>query len=156
MAKITDIMILQQPEQAVLMIERQGDLATFSQLIGKGFQTIGAYLKELGVEPSDIPFVVYPAYEEMTEKNIRMEIGFYTSKPIPAKGEIQSIIVPERKVVVCLHKGSYDDMAKLYNEMADWIKEKGYEHTGTSIEHYYTKPDVPESEHITRIVMPIK
>ncbi len=156
MAKITDIMLLQQPEQYALIIEKQGDISTFSQLIGEGFIKIDTYLKEQKGLPSDIPFVEYPAYEEMTEKSIGMVIGFYTCKPFPTNDDIHSILVPERKVVVCLHKGPYDELAKLYNEMVDWIKDKGYEATGTSIEHYYTGPEIPEAEQVTRVVMPLK
>lgn len=156
MAKITEIMLLQQPEQKALTLQNQGDITTFSQLIGEGFLKIDAYLKELGELPADIPYVEYPAYEQMTDTNIGMVIGFYTSKALPEKGDIKSVIIPERKIVVCLHKGSYDELAVLYNEMAAWIKEKGYEPSGTSVEHYYTGPEVPEAEQVTRIVMPVK
>lgn len=156
MAKITEIMLLKQPQQYALVIERQGEMTTFSQLIAEGFHQIDTYMKELGELPSDIPSVEYPAYNEMTEKNIRMVITFYTSKQLPSKGEIQSITIPERKVVVCLHKGSYEELANLYNEMAEWSKEKGLESTGSSIEHYYTGPEIPEAEQVTRIVMPAK
>jgi effector-binding domain-containing protein len=156
MAKITDIILLQQAEQTALIIENHGDIKTFSQLIGEGFLKINAYLTELGELPADIPFVEYPAYEQMDENNIRMVIGFYTAKPFPGKKEIQSITIPERKIVACLHKGNYNALASLYNEMAAWIKEKGYEPSGTSVEHYYTGPEVPRAEQVTRIVMPLK
>jgi len=156
MTKITEIMLLEQADQTALIIEKQGDMSTFSRLIGEGFLEIDAYLKESGMLPSDIPFVEYPAYEEMTERNIRMVIGFYIPKPLPPKGGIQSALIPGRKIVTCLHKGSYDELASFYNEMAEWIKEKGYSPTGTSIEHYYTGPEIPEPEQVTRIVMPVK
>lgn len=156
MAKITEIILLQQPAQTALTIENQGDMNTFSRLIGEGFAKIDDYLKELGELPADIPFVEYPAYAEMTENSIRMTIGFYTAKALPAQGDIHSVTVPATKIVVCLHKGSYEELARLYNEMAEWIKEKGYEPTGSSVEHYYTGPEVPEAEQVTRIVMPLK
>ena len=156
MAKISEIMLLQQVEQNALIIENQSDIHTFSQLIGDGFRKIGAHLDELGEVTTDIPFAEYPAYEEMTETNIKMKVGFYTSKALPVKENIQSLVIPARKTVVCLHKGTYEELAILYNEMADWIKERGYEPSGTSIEHYYTNPEVPENEHITRVVMPLK
>lgn len=156
MAKLTEIMLLQQAEQTALIIEYKSDIHSFSKLIGEGFCKIGAYIDELGEVTTDIPFAIYPAYEEMTEANIEMAVGFYTAKALPAKEDIQSITIPARKVVVCLHKGNYEELAALYNEMAAWIKEKGYEPSGTSIEHYYTGPEVPESEHITRVVMPLK
>lgn len=156
MAKLTDIMLLQQVEQTALIIEHQADIHSFGPLIGAGFCKIGAYMNELGEVTTDIPFAVYPAYETMTEANIEMAVGLYTSKALPAKEDMQSITIPARKVVVCLHKGTYEELAALYNEMAVWIKEKGYEPSGASIEHYYTGPEVPETEHITRVVMPLK
>lgn len=156
MAKITEIMLLQQKEQTALIIENQADMQTFSNLIGEGFRKIGTYLSELGEVTTDIPFAEYPAYEEMTEDNIKMIIGFYTAKALPAMGEIKSITIPARKVVVCLHKGNYNELASLYNEMAAWISDKGYTPSGISIEHYYTGPEVPEAEQITRVVMPVK
>ncbi len=156
MSKLTDIMLLQQAEQPALVIESKGDIHSFSNLIGKGFMKIGKHLEELGEITTDIPCVEYPAYEEMTKENIKLNITFYTAKPIPGKDDIRSVVIPARKIAVCLHKGTYDEMAQLYNEMAEWIKTKGFEPTGTSIEHYYTGPDVPEADHITRIVMPLK
>jgi len=156
MAKITEIMLLQQTEQTALMIEHQTDLQNFGKLIGEGFMKIGAYLDELGVVTTDIPFAMYPAFEEMTNDHIKMAVGMYTPKALPAGGDIQSVVIPERKIVVCLHKGNYEELATLYNEMMAWIKTKGYEPSGTSIEHYYTGPEVPESEHVTRVVMPVK
>lgn len=40
--------------------------------------------------------------------------------------------------------------------MMRWIKTNGYQGTGTSIEYYYTGPDVPEEEQVTRVEMPLK
>lgn len=156
MAKLTEIMLLEQPEQTALIIERQGSMATFSQLISEGFMKIGAYMNELGELPADVPCVEYPAYEAMTEDNIGMVIGSYTSKTLPGKDDIKSVTIPARKIVVCLHKGDYNELGALYQEIIAWIKEKGYESSGSSIEHYYTGPEVPEAEQITRIVMPLK
>ena len=46
-------------------------------------------------------------------------------------------------------------MATLYNEMMEWIKTNGYKASGTSIEYYYTSPDIPEEEQVTRVEMPL-
>lgn len=156
MAKLTDIMLLQQPAQPALVIEKRGTINNFSLLISEGFQRIGSYMEELGELPTDIPSVEYPAYEEMTDENIGLIITFYTLRPLPEKGDIRSVTIPARKAIACLHQGSYDALAQLYREMAEWIRRKGYEPTGTSIEHYYTGPEIPEAEQITRIVMPLK
>lgn len=156
MAKLLEITLLQQAEQHVLLIENHTNMQNFGPQIGEGFMKIGAYLNELNEVPADIPFAEYPAYEQMTDEDITVNVGFYTTRPLPAKDDIKSITIPARKIAVCLHKGTYEALAELYLEMAEWMKAKGYEPNGTSIEHYYTGPEVPESEHITRIVMPLK
>ena len=46
-------------------------------------------------------------------------------------------------------------MAVLNNEMMEWIKNNGYKPSGTSIEYYYSNPNVPEEEQVTRIEMPL-
>ena len=85
-----------------------------------------------------------------------MIIGLKSSGKLQGKGNIKSIIVPERKILYCLHRGNYNELAALYNEMMGWIKANGYQGTGTSIEYYYTGPDVPEEEQVTRVEMPLK
>lgn len=150
------MMLLQQPQQYALIIEAQTDMQGIPGVIGGGFMKIGKYIEKLGELPTDIPFVEYPVYGQQAESNIRMIVGFYTAKPLLGKDDIQSIVIPERKTVVYLYKGSYNDLTMVYNEMAAWIKRKGYEPTETSIEHYYTGPKVSESEQITKIVMPLK
>ncbi|MDR2036621.1 MAG: GyrI-like domain-containing protein [Bacteroidales bacterium] len=156
MAKISEIMLLQQAEQPALTIDATTDMNGMSQIIGESFMKIAAYMEECGEIPTDIPFVAYPDFESLNEKTIRMTIGFKLAKALPGKGEIKSIRLPAEKIVFCLHRGTYDELAKLYNEMMEWIKTKGYHGTGTSVEYYYTGPDVPESEHVTRVEMSLK
>lgn len=50
---------------------------------------------------------------------------------------------------------TYKELAALYNEMMEWIKNNGYKPSGTSIEYYYSNPNVPEEEQVTRIEMPL-
>ena len=47
-----------------------------------------------------------------------------------------SITIPGRKIVSCLHKGNYTELASLYREMQEWIAAKGYKPSGASIEYY--------------------
>lgn len=155
MAKISEIMLLQQPEQAVLTVEVHTDMNGMSAAIGENILKINSLLQEQHEITTDIPFVEYPDFESLTEQNIRMIIGFKTAKQLPEKEDIKSTIVPARKIVLCLHKGSYNELATLYNEMSQWISANGYTASGTSIEYYYSSPDVPEEEQVTRVEMPL-
>ena len=104
---------------------------------------------------TDIPYVEYPDFESLTEHNIKMIIGLKSSRELQGEGDIRSITIPERKIVSCLHRGTYSELAVLYNEMMEWIKANGYKPSGTSIEYYYSNPNVPEEEQVTRIEMPL-
>ena len=91
----------------------------------------------------------------LESNNIKMIIGLKSSKELQGEGDIRSITIPERKIVSCLHRGTYSELAVLYNEMMEWIKTNGYKLSGTSIEYYYSNPNVPEEEQVTRIEMPL-
>ena len=146
MAKISEIMLLQQPEQPALAIEVQTNMKGMSQAIGENFVRIDSLFKKQGEVTTDIPFVEYPDFESLTEDRIEMIIGLKSSKPLQGDEKIQSVILPARRIVVCLHRGNYNELAQLYN---------GYKASGTSIEYYYSNPDVPEEEHVTRVEMPL-
>ena len=155
MGKISEIMLLKQPQQPALAVEVQTDMNGMSKAIGENFVKIDSLFKKQGEVTTDIPYVEYPDFESLTEQNIRMIIGLKSSRELQGEGEIQSIIIPERKIVSCLHRGTYAELATLYNEMMEWIKVNGYKASGTSIEYYYTEPDVPEEEQVTRVEMPL-
>lgn len=155
MAKISDITLFQQSEQTALVVEVQTDMSGMAKAIGDNFLKIDSLLKEQGAITTDMPFVEYPNFETLTEEHIKMVIGFKTSEELRGKEDIKSILIPARKTVSCLHRGTYNELAALYNEMLEWIKSNGYQAFGSSIEYYYSKPNIPESEQVTRIEMPL-
>lgn len=67
MAKISEIMLLQQPEQPALAIEVQTNMEGMSQAIGENFVRIDSLFKKQGEVTTDIPFVEYPDFESLTE-----------------------------------------------------------------------------------------
>lgn len=75
MAKISEIMLLQQPEQPALAIEVKTDMKGMSQAIGENFVRIDSLFKKQGEVTTDIPFVEYPDFESLTEDRIEMIIG---------------------------------------------------------------------------------
>lgn len=155
MGKISEIMLLKQPQQPALAVEVQTDMNGMSKAIGENFVKIDSLFKKQGEITTDIPYVEYPDFESLTEQNIRMIIGLKSSRGLQGEGEIQSIIIPERKIVSCLHRGTYAELATLYNEMTEWIKVNGYKASGTSVEYYYTGPDIPEEKQVTKVEMPL-
>ena len=133
MGKISEIMLLKQPKQPALAVEVQTDMNGMSEAIGKNFVKIDSLFKEQGEVTTDIPYVEYPNFESLTEHNIKMIIGLKSSKELQGEGDIRSITIPERKIVSCLHRGTYSELAVLYNEMMEWIKEDKVTFKGTCL-----------------------
>lgn len=69
MGKISEIMLLKQPEQPALAVEVQTDMNGMSEAIGKNFVKIDSLFKEQGEVTTDIPYVEYPDFESLTEHN---------------------------------------------------------------------------------------
>lgn len=152
MGKISEIALFQQSETYALVVETQTTVKGIAMAIGRSFMEIETLFKEQNAVMADVPFVEYPNFESMKE-DIHMVIGFKSAKVLCGKGDVKAITIPNRKVVSCLHRGNYTELASLYREMQEWIVVKGYKSTGTSVEYYYSKPGTSEEELVTRIEM---
>jgi effector-binding domain-containing protein len=115
---------------------------------------IANYLCSLGEQPIGVP---YTAYYNLDMQNLDVEMGFPVSKALPESEEIKAREIKAEQVVSTMYKGPYAKMEATYVELLKWIEEKGYQLTGVSYEYYHNSPeDVPESELLTEIVIPIK
>jgi effector-binding domain-containing protein len=140
--------------QPVLSVRKTTSLEKLPQEIGKAYGSIMQYLNELGEQPSEVPFT---AYYNLDMEHLDVEMGFPVSKQLAGKGEIKAGSMPEGKYAECMYKGPYAEMVPVYDVMNKWIAEKGFEATGVSYEVYYNSPDeVPESELLTKVMLPLK
>ncbi len=144
----------EQNAQPVLSIRTRTTLEELPALIGESYMKIMSYLNELGEQPANAPFT---AYYNLDMQDLDVEMGFPVAKLLTEKDEIKAGEIPQGKVVSTMYKGPYTDMEQPYNEMSEWIAQNGYEPAGVCYEYYFNSPaDVPESELLTKIVMPIK
>jgi effector-binding domain-containing protein len=112
------------------------------------------YLQTLNATPTGAP---YTAYYNLEMQNMDVEMGFPVVHLLPGKEEIKAREIPAGRAVVTMYKGAYSGMEGTYNEIFKWLGEKGYQPTGVFYEYYYNSPqEVPESELLTRIEIPIK
>ncbi len=147
------IELIEQQIQPVLSVRTRTKLEDLPDLIGKSYQKIMDYLNELGEEAVGVPFT---AYYNLDVQDLDVEMGFPVAKPLPGKGQIISGEIPGGRVVSSMHYGPYQEMEKHYAEITRWISDHGLEATGVAYEYYYNSPeDVPESELLTRIVIPV-
>ena len=140
--------------QPVVSIRTTTKLELLPQVIGESYLKIMSYLQELGEQPVFAPFT---AYHNLDMQNLDVETGFPVARLLPAKDNMKVREIPAGNMVSSMYKGPYRGMEQPYSEMAKWIKENGYNATGICYEYYFNSPqEVPESELLTKIVMPVR
>jgi len=137
-----------------LCIRTRASMETLPMTIGGCYSRILEYLEILGEECAGIPYV---AYYNLDMTNMDVEIGFPVAKPLPASGDIKPGHGASGLCVEAMYKGPYSAMVMTYNYVAEWMHEHGYENAGPYYEYYYNSPmEVPESELLTKIVIPVR
>ncbi|WP_407355297.1 GyrI-like domain-containing protein [Methanolobus sp. WCC5] len=148
------IEIKEEQAQPILSIRTRAAVRDLPVVIGESYEKIMQYMYRIGQEPAGAPFV---AYYNMDMEDLDLEIGFPVAMPLQGSDEIGSSQIPAGKYVSMTYKGPYTGMEQPYGEMAKWIEDNGYKPKGISYEYYYNSPmEVPESELLTRIVMPVE
>ena len=148
-----EIELKEQETQPVLSIRTRTTLTELPKIIGDSYHKIADYLEELEEQPTDVPFT---AYYNMDMQDMDVEMGFPVAKPLPGKGYIKAGEIAEGPAATYMYKGPYSKMEPVYNEMFKQIAEKGCQPKGVYYEYFYNSPgEVPESELLTRIVIPI-
>ncbi|MDD3654410.1 MAG: GyrI-like domain-containing protein [Desulfotomaculaceae bacterium] len=143
-----------QEAQPVLSIRTRTAVEKLPQVIGEAYGKIMRYMGELGEQPAGVP---YTAYYNLDMQDLDVEMGFPVVSALPGQGEVKAGAIPAGRYVTCMYKGPYSQMEEPYNEITKWITENGYEPSGVSYEYYYNAPDeVPESELLTKIAIPLK
>lgn len=154
MPRMTNIELLDRPEQPTLFIRTRTPVQALPQLIGGSYGQLAAYLQHLGATLADVPYV---AYHNMDMQDLDVEMGFPMARPWPGAGEIVSGSIPAGKAAFCIYRGPYNQMEPVYAEMAAWIAGHGFEPSWASYEQYYNDtPAFPEDDLLTMIVMPVK
>ena len=140
--------------QPVLYIRIRTSQDKLPQIIGESYRKIADNMCSLGEQPVGVP---YTAYYNLDMQDLDVEMGFPVSKALPESEEIKAREIEAGRVVSTMYKGPYSGLEATYAEILKWIGEKGYNLTGVSYEYYHNSPqDVPDSELLTEIVMPIK
>ena len=149
-----NIELVEQETQTVIFIRTRTSFADMPKIIGESYCKITAYLDEIGEQPAGMP---YAAYYNLDMQDMDVEMGFPVARQLPGKGEIKLGEIPAGKYVTCLYKGPYSQMEQAYNEIFKWLQENNRELKGVYYEYYYNSPDeVPESELLTKIAIPVK
>lgn len=153
MPRISDIVLLDMTEQPALCISVRTRVEELPKVIGESYGRICTFMASLNALPAEVPFVYY---RNMDMQNLDVQMGFPVATAYSGSGDIEYCPVPAGKKIFCMYRGPYSQMAPVYDEMAAWIAQNGFEPIGTAYEHYYNGPETLEEDFLTKIVMPVK
>ena len=146
------------PAAAVRLKARTSDLAG---LFDEHLPNIAHRLADMGVQPAGPP---YARYHEFGPENVDVEIGIPVASPVPnvppladaTPGEMASAELPGGQVAITVHRGSYDGLAAIYEQLHDWIHGQGHEEGPAPWESYVDDPsEVDASDLRTEVCWPL-
>ncbi|HEX7402209.1 MAG TPA: GyrI-like domain-containing protein [candidate division Zixibacteria bacterium] len=124
--------------------------------IGATLNRLAEYAAKKGVDGNMVGIYLDDP-EAVRPESLRSEIGIvvpYGFMPDSGYG-IQEI--PARKVVYAILKGPYEEIAKEYPYITEWMKEKGYKMSAPITEIYLEAgPNVPPVQLVTEVQFPVE
>ncbi len=143
-----------EPALQVISVRVTTSMENLPKAFDENYTKIQAYIAEMGAEPAGPPF---GAYYNHDMENLDVEMGFPVTKPLPETDQFKSRIIPERKAVTCLFKGSYSQLDVPYKAVYDWIEQNKLEIADAHYDFYLNDPcSVPEAELLTKVSIPVK
>ncbi len=153
MAKISTIILMEQPEQQVMSIRTTINMKDLADVAGQIYGKIMAHLAKTGELAAGAPFTCY--YNDDLN-NLDVEMGFPVARSLQGNDEITARTIPAQRVITGLDLGPYRESDPLFFEMMKWLKDNEYEAQGTIYNYYLNDQNRPESELLTKIVIPVK
>ena len=154
MARITSITLMRQPGFHTLTIRKTINfMEEYSAFAGYSFEKIIKYLESLNELPGGEPIV---CFYNMDLENLDVEIGFPIASPVSGMDDITASTIPSRRVVSAIDLGPYEKQDPTLEELFAWIQSNGYEMEGQIYYQYLNDTGRPESELLTKMILPVK
>ncbi|MCC0632709.1 GyrI-like domain-containing protein [Clostridioides sp. ZZV15-6388] len=158
MARISNITMAEQPEYCILAIRKTIDfMVEFSEFSQQSFRKISNYLEEKGILSAGAPIV---CFHNMDLEKLDVEVGFPVTNHsvfnhMDTENEILQKIVPTQKIITAIDLGPYELQDPTLEELFLWAKDRGYELHGDIYYQYLNDLNRPESEYLTKMMLPI-
>ncbi len=118
-------------------IPHKGPFTDIEGIIGQLMQAI----QEQKVAPAGPMIGVYYNSPYMVKpEELEWEMGFPVSSKTEVKAPLEKKEWKSTLVVSAIHKGAYEEVAKTYYKMLEWIKENKLTLAGPALERYLTTP----------------
>jgi DNA-binding transcriptional MerR regulator len=150
-----EIDVKEVPARRVAVVRERAHESQMSEVIPRQIETVGAYLKELGVAPLGAPICVcpFPGADGM----LSPETGWPVPDDVPARPPIEVKTYPATRALVYKHVGPYTELSRSYRLMAEVMERQGLAPAGDPIEVYWSDPaEVPDpNDYVTFVEWPI-
>lgn len=154
--RVSDFIYFQQMEQHALCIRSVTTLKEMPSVICDSYGKIIGHLRELNEMICGIPYVCYKNYRQMTPERMEVVVGFPVAGALPGTQGIDALRISRRKVVFAMHRGDYDQLESLYNEMEQWLAFHELQPVGDAFEYYYNGTDsFAPDEMLTKVLLPV-
>lgn len=151
---MTKIKIKDRKESNVLCVEHEGDYKNIPH--DEYFKMLKSWAKENKARPYSKPIGIFYDDPGKKEKNeLKADIGIPIKKKKPTSRSMHIKYLPKMKVAQGKYKGTQDDMKKIYDEIYDFIKEKGYKPNGSPMEIYKGKTKMVEGKKVMKGIIQI-
>ncbi|HEX6032359.1 MAG TPA: GyrI-like domain-containing protein [Tepidiformaceae bacterium] len=124
------------------------------QFFGGAFGEIAQYIQEAGAEYTGPPFARYPSMPE--GGSIDVEAVFPVSRTLEGKGRVRPVHLEATRAIQTTHTGPYSGLSDAYEALEAWVGEHHRAASDAPREVYLTGPEVPEEQHQTLVVQPIR
>jgi effector-binding domain-containing protein len=150
-----------QPTVAVRLQQPMAEL-NLAELFDTQLPNVAARIADLGGEPAGAP---YGRYHEFGPKQVDVEIGIPVVAPVAnlrplaecVAGEVCASELPGGRAAVTVHRGSYDTLNTVYDNLHDWIHAQGLDEGPGPWEAYVDDPaEVQDPSHLrTEVAWPL-
>jgi effector-binding domain-containing protein len=123
--------------------------------LGELYPRLMECINASGIEMTGPPYSKYYSWDP--EGETEMEAGVPVSGEAECEG-VEYIELPACKVVTCMHVGPYEKIGEVYDDIQEYITEKGMKVNGAVWEVYLTDPgSEPDPEkYRTQVYFPVE
>ena len=125
--------------QAAASIRACAPWAELSSFVPGALMEIAGVAGEQGVRFAGPAYTAY-YNADSTETEVDLEVGIPVDEPIEPAGRVVYTIIPGGLVATTVHAGRYEDVARAYRALGEWVQEHGHETSGPPREVYLTDP----------------
>lgn len=141
--------IIECAERDALSVRYRTPVAKLSESMGPAYGEIAGYMAKNGIPFAGPP---YAMYYNMDMDDLDVEIGFPVGAPAKGEGRVRPGKLPGGRHATATRGGSYETMAKTYDALTAFCKERGVELEERMYEEYLNSPEEVPPEKLETVI----